>query len=68
MNMSLNLKKARLAAELAQEQLIDALKLDAKDSAFIRTLILNCRLLSYAATRFLWAKKMVDRWDYSLRE
>ncbi len=56
----------RLAAELAQEALIDALHAQTKDSAFIKTMLVNCRLLSYTATRFLWAKKIVDRWNYSL--
>ncbi|MFT3702097.1 MAG: family 20 glycosylhydrolase [Agriterribacter sp.] len=59
-------EKGRLAAELGQEALIDALKAQTKDSTFIKTMLVNCRQLSYTAMRFLWAKKIVDRWNYSL--
>lgn len=56
-------KKARMAAELAEETLINALEYKTRDSAFIKTLIFNSRLLDYAATRFVWAKTIADRWN-----
>ena len=56
-------KKARLAAENAEENLINALQYKTADSALLNTLLVNCRMLHYAATRFLWAKTIVDRWN-----
>nr|WP_262901543.1 beta-N-acetylhexosaminidase [Flavihumibacter profundi] len=61
-------EKSRLAAETAEEFLSDALSYGTSDSAFIKTLLVNSRLLSYTAMRFLWAKKMVDRWDESMQK
>ncbi len=57
-------KNARLMAESAQEKLTDALQAESCDSAFIRTLLVNCRQLDYTATRFIWAKTVVDRWNW----
>lgn len=34
------------------------------DCAFLTTLLVNSKLLHYAATRVLWAKTIVDRWDH----
>ncbi len=59
-------ESAKLAAELAQEFFTDAWQHRTKDSAFIGSLLLNARLLSYTATRFLWAKKINERWDHSM--
>ncbi len=59
-----DLKNARIAAEAAQENLIEALSRGTKDSAFIRTMLVNCRQLDYTATRFIWAKTIVDRWNW----
>lgn len=56
-------KKTRLAAEEAEESLLNALQNKMGDSDLIKTLLVNSRLLHYAATRFLWAKNIVDRWD-----
>ena len=56
-------KKARLSAELAEESLINALQYKTADSDIIKTLLVNSRMLHYTATRFLWAKNIVDRWD-----
>ena len=56
-------KKARLSAELAEESLINALQSKTSDSDIIKTLLVNSKILNYTATRFLWAKNIVDRWD-----
>ena len=57
-------KNARLSAETAQENLIEALLYQTKDTALIKTLLVNCRLLDYTASRFIWAKTIVDRWNW----
>jgi hexosaminidase len=63
-----DLKQARIAAEEAQEALINALKSSpAKDTAFIKTLLVNTRLLDYAPMRFIWAKTIEDRWSYTMQ-
>jgi hexosaminidase len=63
-----DLKKARIAAEEAQESLINSLKFSpAIDTAFIKTLLVNTRLLDYTAMRFLWAKTIEDRWNYTMQ-
>jgi hypothetical protein len=59
-------KNARLAAETAQESLIEALQSQTGDTAFIKTLLVNSRQLDYTATRFIWAKTIVDRWNWIL--
>lgn len=56
-------KNARLAAESAFEALINASQYQTKDSAFIKTLMVNSQLLDYTAARFIWAKTIVDRWN-----
>ena len=55
---------ARLNAELAQEYFIEALSAKTGDSAFIRTMLVNCRLLDYTASRFIWGRTIVDRWNW----
>jgi hexosaminidase len=57
-------RHARKAAEEAQENLSEALKYGSADSAFIRTLLVNCRQLDYTAARYIWAKTIVDRWNW----
>jgi hexosaminidase len=57
-------KNARVAAETAQEKLQDALRSGTEDSAFIKTMLVNCRQLDYTAARFIWAKTIVDRWNW----
>jgi hypothetical protein len=61
-------KKARLAAEIAQESLINAFQYGTADTSFIKTLLVNSRLLQYTATRFLWAKTIVDRWNQAVQQ
>jgi hexosaminidase len=56
-------KNARIAAETAQEYLEDALHTKNADTAFIKTLLVNSRLLDYTAARFIWASTIVDRWN-----
>jgi hexosaminidase len=58
-------KNARIAAETAQEKLSVALHSGSADSAFIKTMLVNCRQLDYTAARFIWAKTIVDRWNWS---
>jgi hexosaminidase len=60
-------KKARLAAESAQESLISAFQHGTDDTVFIKTLLVNSRLLHYTATRFLWAKTITDRWNQAVQ-
>ncbi len=60
-------KKARMAAEISMEALINALQYKTADTLFIKSLLVNSRQLHYTATRFLWAKTIVDRWDYSVQ-
>jgi hexosaminidase len=57
-------KNARIAAETAQEKLIEALHSGSEDTAFIRTMLVNCRQLDFTASRFIWAKTIVDRWNW----
>ncbi|HNW56169.1 MAG TPA: family 20 glycosylhydrolase [Bacteroidales bacterium] len=57
-------KNARKAAEAAQENLLEALLSQPDDSAFIKTLLVNSRLLDYTASRFIWARTIVDRWNW----
>ncbi len=57
-------KKARIAAEMAQESFIAALNNQTKDTEFIRSMLVNSRMSHYTATRFIWAKTIVDRWNW----
>ncbi len=57
-------KNARIAAESAEEKLSEALNKRNTDSAFIRTMLVNCRQIDYAAARFIWAKTIADRWNW----
>lgn len=57
-------KKARISAETAEENLIEALQAQTADSTFIKTLLVNSRMLDFTAARFIWAKTIVDRWNW----
>jgi len=57
-------KNARIAAEAAQENLIEAFHSQTTDTTFIKTLLVNSRMLNYTASRFIWAKTIVDRWNW----
>ena len=57
-------KNSRLCAESAQEFFMEALSSQTADSAFIKTMLVNSRLLDYTATRFIWARTIVDRWNW----
>lgn len=60
-------RNARKSGEAAQAELIGALaKCNPKDTAFIHSMIVTARLMSYSATRFLWAKTVCDRWNESM--
>jgi hexosaminidase len=41
-----------------------ALSSQTADSTFIKTMLVNTRLLNYTATRFIWARTIVDRWNW----
>ena len=58
-------KKARLAAELAQESFIEALNHKTADSTFIKSMLVNSRMSHFTASRFVWAKTIVDRWNWT---
>jgi hypothetical protein len=57
-------KKARIAAESALENFIEALRYQTADSSFIKSMLVNSRMSHYTATRFIWAKRIVDRWNW----
>jgi hexosaminidase len=57
-------KNARIAAETAQENLFEALHSQTGDTAFIKTLLFSSRLLDYTSSRFIWARTIVDRWNW----
>jgi hexosaminidase len=57
-------KNARLAAENAQEKLCEALNTGSPDSSFIKSMLVHCRQLDYTASRFIWARTIVDRWNW----
>jgi hypothetical protein len=57
-------KKARIAAELAMENFIEALRYQTADTSFIKSLLVNSRMSHYTASRFIWAKRIVDRWNW----
>ncbi len=60
-------KNARKASQEAQDALIMALrKCEKTDSVFINSLLVSARLMQYAATRFIWAKTICDRWNESM--
>jgi hexosaminidase len=58
---------ARKSSEEAQHYLIQALrKTQGQDSLFINSLYVSARLITYSASRFLWAKAIADRWDEAM--
>jgi hexosaminidase len=57
-------KNARIAAESAIEYFIDALHAQTSDSAYIKSMLVNSRISHYTASRFIWAKTIVDRWNW----
>ena len=60
-------REVRKYSEEAQANLIAALQKASKaDSAFISSLLVSARLINYSATRFIWAKAIVDRWNYAM--
>lgn len=60
-------KKARKSGEEAQDLLIKALKIcPAKDSGMLNTLLVSAKLMTYSATRFIWAKNISDRWNSAM--
>jgi hexosaminidase len=63
-NHSDDYKNARLAADSAQENLIWALSRSTSDTDFIKSLLVNSRLLDFTASRFIWARTIVDRWNW----
>lgn len=57
-------KNARITAEAAQENFIEALRYQTADIAFIKSMLVNSRMSHYTASRFIWAKTIVDRWNW----
>jgi hypothetical protein len=57
-------RNARIAAEEAMEKLSIVLTSEKCDTAFIMTMLVNCRQLDFTASRFIWAKTIVDRWNW----
>jgi uncharacterized membrane protein len=57
-------KKARLAAEESIEALCESLEAGVPDSSFIKSLLVNSRMLDFTAARFIWARTIVDRWNW----
>ncbi len=58
-------KNARASAESAFEYFAEALQAKTKDSSFIKSMVHNSRMEHYVASRFIWAKTLVDRWNWS---
>lgn len=60
-------REVRKYSEEAQVNLIAALQKASKaDSTFINSLLVSARLINYSATRFIWARAIVDRWNYAM--
>jgi len=57
-------KKARIAAETALEYFIEALRSQPADSSFIKSMLVNSRISHFTASRYIWAKTIVDRWNW----
>lgn len=58
---------ARKSSEEAREYLIKALrKTTGQDSSLINSLYVSARLITYSASRFLWAKAVTDRWNEAM--
>jgi hypothetical protein len=57
-------KNSRTAAEAAQESFTEALSYQTADSSFIKSMLVNSRMSHYTASRFIWAKTIVDRWNW----
>ncbi|ADB36671.1 Glycoside hydrolase, family 20, catalytic core [Spirosoma linguale DSM 74] len=57
-------QQVRTHTEEAQEKLIQALKqANPSDTSFIQSMLVSARLINYSASRFLWARAIVDRWN-----
>jgi len=57
---------SRKLSEDAEGILIDLLeKAPAKQQHFINSLLVSARLINYTASRFIWAKRICDRWKES---
>lgn len=60
-------REVRKYSEEAQANLIAALKKASKtESEFANSLLVSARLINYSAMRFMWARTVVDRWDYAM--
>ncbi len=60
-------RDARKYGEAAQGELINALaKCSPSDTAFVRSMVVTAQLMTYSATRFLWAKTICDRWNEAM--
>ena len=57
-------KNARIAAESAIEYFTEALHFQTGDTAFIKSMLVNSRMSHYTASRYIWAKTIVDRWNW----
>jgi len=58
---------SRKLSEEAQAILINLLeKAPEKQRSFINSLLVSARLINYTASRFIWAKRICDRWNESI--
>ncbi|WP_338868889.1 beta-N-acetylhexosaminidase [Spirosoma sp. SC4-14] len=56
-------EQVRKHTEEAQSRLISVLRQSTADSSYVNSLLVSARLINYSASRFLWAKAIVDRWN-----
>lgn len=56
-------EQVRKHTEEAQARLISVLRQSPADSSYVNSLLVSARLINYSASRFLWAKAIVDRWN-----
>jgi hexosaminidase len=58
-----HLKSVRLMCEIAEKNIMEAMRKEPYYHTHLNSLLATCKLLHYKATRFLWAKLIIDRWN-----
>ena len=62
-------RMARKMSEAAMGSFMEALRGCSKDDRnMINSLLVSARLINYSATRFIWSKKICDRWNEAMLE
>jgi hypothetical protein len=55
--------KSRILSEEAQDLLINVLRKSPEDSIYKSSLLVSAQLMHYTASRFIYARAIVDRWN-----